>query len=424
MKISILTYGSRGDLQPFLALAIALQKAGHMPTLAAPGCFTDQVGRYGIPFAALEGDPAEISRRINDAGQNPLRMVRAIKGYVLGIAAQVARQALDACRGSELIVHSFLFTTGGHTFACELGIPDISVQTFPVFAPTRAFPNAAFAGVPAGWMSYLSHWLTTQVFWYGGNSGYGRIHKSFPELPRKLRWPFRATPERPRTPMLCAWSPTVLPEPAEWSEGIHVTGYFNINTGSDYRPPIELVDFLSAGESPICISFGSMVNRNAERIYQSVFDALAVVHRRAILLCGWGGDQGVKVPERVLIMDAAPHDWLFPRCRAVIHHGGAGTTAAGLRAGIPNIVVPFAADQPFWGKCVARLKAGPEPIRVKELTAGKLVEALNEAETMNIKKNACAVGRALRGEDGLGRAITLIEQEKERFWGRRTDFKP
>ncbi len=113
MKISLLTYGSRGDVQPFLALAVALQKAGHAPTLAAPGRFADLATGQGIPFATLAGDPVELSRRINNASQNPFRMVRAIQGYVFEIAPRVAQQALAACQGTDLIIHSFLFTTGG-----------------------------------------------------------------------------------------------------------------------------------------------------------------------------------------------------------------------------------------------------------------------------------------------------------------------
>jgi sterol 3beta-glucosyltransferase len=425
MKISILTYGSRGDVQPFLALAVALQKAGHAPTLAAPGRFVDLATGYGIPFAPLAGDPAEISRRINNAGQNPFRMVRAIQGYVFGIAAHVAQQALAVCQGSDLIIHSFLFTTGGHVFARHLGIPDISAQTFPIFAPTRAFPNVAFPAIPPGWMSYFTHWLATQIFWYGGNSGYGRVRKAMPgTFPRKPTWPFRQTPERPRTPMLCAWSPTVIPVQPEWNDDVRVTGYWTLNDESGYQPPAALMEFLSAGEPPVCVSFGSMVNRNADQIYQAVFNALATTHNRAVILSGWSELQSGKNPDELFILDAAPHHWLFPRCKAVIHHGGAGTTAAGLCAGIPNIVVPFAADQPFWGRRVALLGAGPAPIPVKKLTAESLIWALVEAESSDIRGRAQSVGCALRVEDGLGTAVKLIEQYAVRFSEGNFNFQP
>jgi sterol 3beta-glucosyltransferase len=425
MKITILTYGSRGDVQPFLALAGALQKAGHAPTLAAPARFSSLASNVGIPFIPLAGDPAEISRRINDAGQNPFRMVRAMQGYIFGIAAQVAGQAFAACQGSDLIIHSFLFTTGAHAFARQLGIPDISAQTFPMFAPTRLFPNVAFSTVPLGWISYFTHWLATQIFWYGGNSGYGAVRKAVPGiLPPKLTWPFRQTSDRLRTPLLFAWSPVVLPIAPEWNEDVHVTGYWSIGAESGYLPPEALTEFLSAGEPPVCVSFGSMVNRNAQRIYQAVFDALARTHNRAVILSGWSELQMGKIPADIYVLEAAPHAWLFPRCKAVIHHGGAGTTAAGLRAGIPNIVVPFAADQPFWGRRVALLGAGPAPIPVKKLTSGSLIAALNAVESAVMQEHARVVGQALQAEDGLGTAVNLINQHVLRFARSNSKIQP
>ncbi len=425
MKISILTYGSRGDVQPFLALAAALQKAGHAPTLAAPGRFADLASGHGIPFASLAGDPVEISRRMNNAGQNPFRMVRAIQGYVFEIAPRVAQQALAACQGTDLIIHSFLFTTGGHMMACHLGVPDISVQTFPMFAPTRAFPNVAIPAIHPGWTSYFSHWLATQVFWYGGNSGYRRVRKAMPEtFPQKPSWPFRQTQDRPRTPMLCAWSPTVIPHQPEWNEDVKVTGYWSLKGDSNYLPPDGLMKFLSAGEPPVCVSFGSMVNCNADQIYQTIFDALAATHMRAVILSGWSEMRDRKKTAEIFMLEAAPHDWLFPRCKVAVHHGGAGTTAAGLRAGIPNIVIPFAADQPFWGRRVALLGAGPIPIPANKVTTRSLIEALEETESSTMRARTRAVGRALRVEDGVGKSIKLIEEYVVRFTVGKTISQP
>ena len=162
MNITILTYGSRGDVQPFLALAIGLQKAGHTVKLAAPHRFVGFVAKHRVPFVPLAGDPEVISERLNNAGQNPLRMVHAMGEYIFSIADQVARQAFVACDNADLIIHSFLFTTGGHSMARKLGILDISVQTFPIFAHTHAFPPVSMPGLPPGFLSYFGHWLHTQ----------------------------------------------------------------------------------------------------------------------------------------------------------------------------------------------------------------------------------------------------------------------
>jgi sterol 3beta-glucosyltransferase len=158
-----------------------------------------------------------------------------------------------------------------------------------------------------------------------------------------------------------------------------------------------------------------MINRQAERIYKVVAEAIAKSHHRAIFLTGWGDWKADPVPENILPLQAVPHAWLLPRCKAVIHHGGAGTTAAGLRAGIPNIVIPHTADQPFWGGRVRALCAGPAPLPLKKLTAPRLLAALAEAESPPIIAAAEATGRLIRAENGVEAAIRLIEQTKLTF---------
>ncbi|MFZ5818662.1 MAG: glycosyltransferase [Chloroflexota bacterium] len=411
MNITILTYGSRGDLQPFLALAVGLQSAGHRVKLAAPHRFEPFVGAYRIPFAPLAGNPEIISQRLNDAGANPIRMVRAISDYIFSIAGQVTRQASAACDDADLVVHSFLFTTGGHALARKRGLPDVSVQTFPIFAPTRAFPPASMPGLPPGLPCYFGHWLHTQIFWHGGDIGFRRLRKADPEtFDLDLRWPFTPDGNRFATPLLLACSPTVIPRPDDWrAPHIHIPGYLFLDAPESYRPPAALSDFLAAGEPPVCVTFGSMIHRDAGRIYRAVLAALEQTHNRAVILSGWSDLQTISLPESVLVLDSAPHDWLLPRCKAVIHHGGAGTTAAGLRAGIPNLVVSFAADQPFWGARVHAIGAGPRSIPVGKLTTGKLVAALAEAEGDALRSGAQAVGRMIRAEDGVGAAVKVIE---------------
>jgi sterol 3beta-glucosyltransferase len=152
-----------------------------------------------------------------------------------------------------------------------------------------------------------------------------------------------------------------------------------------------------------------MVNQEAERIHLAVRGALTQTGSRGIFLSGWGGYQDDDMQGYLLYLDSAPHDWLFPRCKAVIHHGGAGTTAAGLRAGIPNIVVPHTADQPFWGKRVAAIGAGPAPIPVKQLTSQRLVAALNQLNDPTLRARAQETGRLIQSEDGVGQAVRIVE---------------
>ncbi|MEW6400979.1 MAG: glycosyltransferase [Chloroflexota bacterium] len=413
MKIAILTYGSRGDVQPFVALALGLQKNGHEVKLAAPHRFADFVGSYNVPFVPLAGDPEEISKRFNDAGGNPIRLVRGIQEYVYSIAVDVTRGAFAACDDADLIVHTFLFTTGAHSFARARGIPDVSIQTFPIFAPTRVYPPVALSSLPTGWLSYLGHWLNTQVFWYGGNSGYARRRRQNPDIfSVDLYWPFDENPLRPRTPLLFAVSPTVLPPAPEWANRADVVGYFFLDHPSDFRPAVELTRFLEDGPVPICVTFGSMVHRASARIAESVLHAIRVTGQRAVVLTGWDGWKDYDSTNDVLFTNAVPHDWLLPRCKAVIHHGGAGTTGAGLHAGIPNIVVPFAGDQPFWGKRIHAIGAGPRPIPVGRLNAERLAGAIVKAEEDVIRRRAQVIGREIRSENGVSKAIELIGRIK------------
>lgn len=192
-----------------------------------------------------------------------------------------------------------------------------------------------------------------------------------------------------------------------------MTGYFFLDE-QDYQPPVELSSFLENGKPPVCISFGSMVNRHADKIDRIIGEALNRTNNRGIILSGWGGVKQ-RSNDDLLSLESAPHDWLFPKCKMVIHHGGAGTTSAGLRAGIPAIVIPFTADQPFWGNRVHSIGVGPKPIRVNQLSVEKMVNAIAEAESKTTLERAQATGRELRGEDGVAKAVGLIETHAVRF---------
>jgi sterol 3beta-glucosyltransferase len=416
MKITLLTYGSRGDVQPFLALAVGLQAAGHAVTLAAPQRFTGFIQERGIHCVPLAGDPDELSLLFNDAGKNVLRMLHSMQQHVYRIAPDVVKGTRKALQGADLLVHSFIFTTGGHSFARELDIPDISLQLFPVFAPTRLFPAVGMPErLPRGLNSF-SHWLSTQVFWHGGNLGYYQLRRKAPDdFPARLFWPFRPAAGRPITPLVIACSPVVLSKPPEWdAPHIHLPGYLFLDN-PDYQPPDELTRFLASGEPPVCITFGSMVNREAERIGQAALEAVRRTGGRAIFLTGWGGWQSEAADNRTLFLDAAPHEWLFPRCRAVIHHGGAGTTAANLRAGVPSIIVPHAADQSFWGSRAAAIGAGPKPLSINGLSADTLAAAILDAHSAVIRRRAGEIGELIRAEDGTGAIVSLIEEHADRF---------
>jgi sterol 3beta-glucosyltransferase len=408
MKITILTYGSRGDVQPFLPLSLGLMARGHRVKLAAPPRFQNLVEEHGICFSPLVGDPEDLSRRFNESGFNFIKQIRNMMSHAIDIGAEMLRRTEAACREADLILHTFAHAVGAHTLAREKNIPDIHIQTFPMFTPTGDYPNVAMPDLNIRALNRLTHVISKKASWWTSSFGFAQVRRRAGLPKRKLYFPFDDNPLRPPTPILCAWSPGILPASSDWNANIHVTGYYFFDPDASYQPPPDLQDFLEAGASPVCVSFGSMVNRNADTIDRILRESLTRSGQRGIILSGWGR---VNQPSSkdLLYLDEAPHDWLLPRCKMVIHHGGAGTTSAGLRAGIPNIVVPFTADQPFWGRRIHALGAGPEPILVKDLSVERLTRAIAEADANVFRKRAQDIGQRIRSENGVGQAVMLIE---------------
>lgn len=410
MKITVLTYGSRGDIQPLLALSMGLKEAGHSVRLAAPFRFKNFIEEHHVEFVFLAGDPEDLSRRLNDAGYNFIKMIRELMDHAVEIGAEVFRQTETACRDADLILHTFAHAVGAHTLAREQNIPDIHVQTFPMFAPTGDYPNVTLPDLRSSSLNRLTHTLSEKISWWTSRIGFERVRRRAGLPQRKLFWPFA---EAHRTPILCAWGPSVLPASSDWPSNVHVTGYYFLLENA-YQPPAELQSFLDGGRPPVCISFGSMVHRDAERVEQIIHAALRQTGRRGLFLSGWSKIKDTSAGDMFSI-EAVPHDWLLPRCEMVIHHGGAGTTAAGLRAGIPNLVVPFTGDQPFWGRRVHAIGAGPRPILVKHLSVENLTRAITEGEVNAIRERAQILGRAIRNEAGVDAAVKLIENYSNDF---------
>ncbi|MFT3891463.1 MAG: glycosyltransferase [Anaerolineales bacterium] len=408
MRITILTFGSRGDVQPVLPLSVGLMANGHIVKLAAPSRFKGLVEGYGIQFIPLAGNPEELSRRLNNSGFNGIKLLRDIMEHAIEIGADMLRQTEEACRDADIIIHTFAHAVGAHTLAREMNIPDIHIQGFPMFTPTGDYPNVTLPDLKVRAANRLTHIISQKIAWWTSVFGYEQVRRRAGLPKRKLYFPFDDDRLRPPTPILCAWSPNVLPPSSDWKPNVHVTGYFFFDSNVSYQPSAELRKFLDAGEPPVCVSFGSMVNRNAERIDRIICDTLQHTKQRGIILSGWSNINQIASKD-LFYLEAASHDWLLPRCKAVIHHGGAGTTTAGLRAGIPNIVIPFTADQPFWGNRVYEAGAGPRPILVKKLSVENLSRSISDADDQGVRKTAESIGHKIRNEDGVGQAITLIE---------------
>jgi sterol 3beta-glucosyltransferase len=414
MKITILTYGSRGDVQPLLPLSLGLIARGHSVKLAAPSRFKGLVEGYEIQFVPFAGEPEVLSQRFNDAGNNTIRIIGAMMDYATEIALDVLRQTEASCADADLIIHTFLHAVGAHTYAFEKNIPDIHIQTFPMFSPTGDYPNVTLPDLKIRFLNRLTHIMAKKMTWWGSRLGFEQVRRRAGLPKQKLHWPFDEGTARPQTPVLCAWSPSVIPPSSDWPDDIIVTGWYFFDSNTHYSPPPDLEMFLEAGKPPVCVSFGSMVNRNAENVDRMIRKSLEQTGNRGIMLSGWSQLRH-RSSKNFLYLDAVPHDWLLPHCKMLIHHGGAGTTSAGLQAGIPNIVVPFTVDQPFWGRRVHAIGAGPAPIPVKKLSTEQLTKAIFEAETEAYRERAEEIGRKIHSEDGVSVAVGLIEKHSNDF---------
>ncbi len=413
MKITLLTYGSQGDVQPFVELGKGLVQAGHQVTLAAPGKFEFLTSEEQIKFMAFPGDPQQMVRDMVDkAGNNWWRMVRSMSSFVLPLGLEVSQIAHEACQNADLIVHSFLLTNTGYEIAREKSIPDISAQTFPVFTSTSEFASPATPDLPLGGLyRRLTHEFVTKTFWQGSRIIYRFIRKKHPELPPLTRWPFNPINDW-RTPILYAFSPQVIPQPADWGEDAHITGYWFSNHDKYWKPDYHLVDFLENGSTPIAIVFGSTSTRKPDVIHRKVYEALKITNQRGIII----GNKPEELDSEGIYWAKGyiPYDWLFKRSTAVIHHGGAGTTGKALRAGIPNIILPFTSDQPFWGRRVYKLGAGPKPIPPNKLSAVHLSAAIDSAiNDQEMKNRVIKIGEDIRSEDGVAQAVRIIENYRE-----------
>lgn len=399
MRILIVTAGSRGDVAPFTGLGQRLLNAGQQVAVAAHLPFAGLVTGCGLDHRPLPGDPQELirARALAPSPQEARAVTSAFMDRLAdGVVAAVAE-------GADLVLSAFgpasLSQAAGEAFA----VPVIGAYLAPAFA-TREFPLPGGPGAddlgPDGNLA-------------AGRALLARAGTLQEEVLTRLRTrlglpaavgPMQAGEIRP---VFHGFSPLVVPRPADWPSEVEVTGYWWPAQSRGWRPPAELVDFLQAGPPPVFIGFGSMAPGQGERLGELVAAAVARARVRAVVQAGWAGLSAVG--DDVLPIGDLPHDWLFPRTAAVVHHAGAGTTAAGLRAGVPAVPVPVMADQPFWAARLHRLGVAPRPLPFHELTAEALAEAITAcvADPAH-RQRAVELARRIATEDGAAAVLAHI----------------
>ncbi|MEI9421386.1 glycosyltransferase [Mesorhizobium sp. Cs1299R1N1] len=412
MRVAIHTLGTRGDVQPYLALALGLKQAGHEVLIAAPSQFESFVRTRGIAFAHLPAEFLELMETPEAkaamagsagfaAGFKMIKQFRPIGRKQLTAEWQAARQFRP-----ELFIYHPKAIAAPH-IAEKQSCPAVLASPLPGFTPTAAFASPLVQFRSLGPLNKLTH----SVMAHSGDALFrkmvGEWRATELELPRK--------PEKKLRPRatLYAYSPHVLPVPPDWPDTVAVTGYWFLSGNTDWRPNAHLQSFIEGGEPPVYVGFGSMPGIDPLSLTKLVVDALAKAGRRGVLAIGGGAIRSDLGIGHVHFIEGAPHEMLFPLMSACVHHGGAGTTAAALRAGKPNVICPFFGDQPFWAKRIEDLGAGPAPIDKKKLSADLLAAAIAEATgSAFMHQRASKLGEAIGAEDGVGNAISFLERQR------------
>ncbi|RYF82643.1 MAG: glycosyltransferase [Comamonadaceae bacterium] len=416
--ITLFAAGTQGDVRPLVALGVGLREAGHRVRLCSSSEFEPMARAAGLQFAPLSADFRQLMARERatlDRGLNLFRVYAMVKRRLLEMAARWPAEGLAACETADLLIGA------GNTalLAASLGearrLPVVQVQLQPM-APCRDIPPMILP--PSRWplpgaVNLALYRVLRLASWRALSPAYDQVVRPALGLPPyPWRGPDALHGGAPRR-TLYGYSDKVLPRSADWGPEICVTGYC-VLPEQRWEPPAALRDFLAAGEAPVYIGFGSMAGGDAQRLAQVALDALQRSGRRGVLSTGWGGlalPAGLD-PQQVCVIEHAPHEWLFPRMALAVHHGGAGTSAAAARAGIPSVVVPFFGDQPFWADRLRRLGVAPEPLRRKKVDGLALAAAMARASTPGMRKRAAALGASLRSEDGVACAV-----EQLRSWG-------
>lgn len=419
MRYTITTGGSRGDLQSSLALAEGLKAVGHEVRVATHFNYEDQVRARDLIFSSVHGDPVRDMRSLTATNQsrNVISYARQFSRNIEDSLERVLSDYRDACGDADAVIYDYA-GLGGYFVAQALGLPSIGAFAEPLFAPTANFRSPLMPQAPAAIRgtalhkryNYLSHLAAGQIFWQPIrpmlNEALTRVLKVDP-VP--IRGPFKQLRHSGQK-NLFGFSPSVLPPPEEWNEDWLVTGYWFLETEPSWQPPDELSDFLRAGPPPLCITLGSVIEDEPQIMTELLLESLRSNGQRAIIQRGWSGLGSTTLPDNVIQVGDLPHEWLFPHVSAVVHHGGDGTAAAALRAGVPSVVIPSSHTQPFWASKLRTLGAATEPIPRSQLTTARLSTAIHDVVNDNSMSDAAkSIAAKISQENGIQRAVEAIE---------------
>jgi sterol 3beta-glucosyltransferase len=420
MRALLLTVGSQGDVQPFVALANRLRSEGHDAVLAAPAVYQGLAATCDVPFVPLGLDMNEVGRAV--AGKHGLKHVFAFTRAMGQRASTVLPAVTAAARdGADVVVHHPVLPIGQH-LAEMLGVPSVVAPPMPALVPTHEFLSPAWpCGVPLPKMVNRSSYRVARYLtgawcrrdidtWRRDTLGLSpRSGRHDPLTPVSALGPVSA---------LHSFSAHVVPRPADWPVTAEITGYWFLGATSDWTPPRRLAEFLDAGEPPVYIGFGSMPVEDPAKLAAAIIAAVQQTGLRAVVF-SLSPELRRRLPQgsqtsqgsQILMIRHAPHDWLFPRMAAIVHHGGAGTTGAAVAAGRPQVIWPFGIDQHFWSSRMTSLGVAVPALPVRALTGASLARALDRATNDQLISDlAVELGHRVQAEDGTGCAVAHLER--------------
>lgn len=419
-RVVYLTIGSEGDIRPGVALSLGLRRAGYDACVATHRHFEPLVRSHGVDFAPLAGDPQEFLesegvRDWDESPQTPFQQLREMTAAIRPAIRQGLRDHWDACRNADVILYHGLSRYPAQLISNARGVPAYPAHVL-LYHSVSGYPRMTDYAIPllrrTMNRAFNEHyqWIGELVTWQFVRRFVNEWRREFLcQTPLGLFGPTRDL-WRAR-PWLYGLSEHLVPRGPRWPNDVHLTGFWLLDGPPGWNPPADLVAFLDAGSPPVYIGFGSMVISDRAAELDLILEAIQRSGRRAVV-SAFGSGNGRESPSTFFLRAPVPHEWLFPRVAAVVHHGGCGTLARGLWAGRPTVAVPFFGDQRRWAARVVALGVGPEPIPHAELTAERLAVAVGAAvEDAAMRERAEALGERLRVEDGVARAVEILDRD-------------
>ncbi|ARO14861.1 sterol 3beta-glucosyltransferase [Ketogulonicigenium robustum] len=411
MTTLIMTVGTEGDVRPHIALGRAMMRRGLPVRLAADTGFEGQIRAAGLDYAPVTADFAGMLRR-NPAALGRGKSAAAAKVVIREtreMARHWPREALAAADGVRLFIGSGNISLVAASLAEMRGLPFVQTQLQPL-ETSRALPPVWLPPTRLrGGMNVALHRLLRQTSWLLTRSIANEMRDAL-GLPRYgLKGPWH-DPKATGGKVLLGVSPHVVPRQPEWGDRFALPGYFVLPPADDFTPPPALAAFLAAGPLPIYLGFGSMNTGEAGRLAATIKAAARLAGVRAVVGSGWAGlGSYLQDDPQIHVVGNIPHEWLFARVAAAVHHCGAGTAAAAVRAGVPTIPVPFVGDQFFWAWQLCQIGVATPALRVADLSPDALAQAMGAALSPPLQQAAAALGQKVRAEDGADAAVTQLQ---------------